>query len=82
MTVTKEFLEFAQGCPYCEGNPEAGAVCHHSGEAAFTCEIENCPLFQQKCPAFSPHTHHCSAFAAECPCGGLDSPDCFLNKLA
>jgi len=79
--MTKKFSEFALGCPYCEGNPSAGAVCHYSGEAAFTCEIENCPLFQQKCPAFC--IHHCEAFAAECPSGGdSSSSDCYLNKLA
>ncbi len=116
MTATKDFLEFAQGCPYCEGNPEAGACCSYYGEQAFTCKLETCPFVEHKCPltgkkvnpsidclpsfcevalhgcepvhvvphqcpAF--HSHHCEAFAAECPSGGdPDSPDCYLNKLA
>jgi len=117
MTVTKEFLEFAQDCPYCEGDPSAGACCSYYGEQAFTCRLENCPLVKFRCPlserlvdpeidclpnfcdvalhgcepvpvvsqqclAFKAKTHHCEAFAAECPSGGdSDSPDCYLNKL-
>jgi len=62
--TTKEFLKFSQGCPYCEGNPEAGAVCHYSGEAAFTCEIENCPLFQHRRCVMN-FTYTCNGSIAE-----------------
>ena len=81
MTATKDFLKLAKDCPYCEGDPSAGACCSYYGEQAFTCSAENCPVFHT-CPAFH-STHHCEAFAAECPSGGdSSSSDCYLNKLA
>jgi len=86
--MMKSFKKFSEACPYKEG--QAGAVCHYYEQAAFSCSLENCPIYEgicKECPRIvcrDGHTHWgmpVHLISEDEPCGQVYVPagkDCQL----
>ena len=46
-TTRKTFKVFSESCPYRAGH--YGALCNYFGEGAFSCTLDNCPIYEGIC---------------------------------